>query len=90
MHKAQQVKLWLDFALMNDTPYLALTGELWSAFHELFKEEWPAIYRECTLKKEGKLCLNPETLHEVPTLISPFQPQTITWTPMMIYCQQDS
>ena len=26
-----------DFALTNDTPYLALTGELWDVFHKLLK-----------------------------------------------------
>ena len=29
-----------DFAFTNDTPYLTLTGELWGAFREIFKEIW--------------------------------------------------
>ena len=43
--------MWLDisrlymnsarFALTNDTPWLALTGERWGVFRELYKEKWP-------------------------------------------------
>ena len=33
-------KLRPNFALTNDTPYLALTGELKGVFRELFKEKW--------------------------------------------------
>ena len=29
------------FAFTNDTPYLALTGELWIVFRVIFKEIWP-------------------------------------------------
>ena len=39
-HTAQQLKLQTDFALTNDTPYLALMGKLWGVLHELFKEKW--------------------------------------------------
>ena len=43
-------KLGSNFALTNDTSYLALTGELWGVFREWFKEKWPryiesALYR---------------------------------------------
>ena len=34
------VKLRSCFALANDAPYLALTGELWGVFREFFKEKW--------------------------------------------------
>ena len=29
-----------DFAFTKDTPYLALTGELWGVFCEDFEENW--------------------------------------------------
>ena len=35
------VKLRPGFALTDDTQYLALTGELWCVFCEIFKENWP-------------------------------------------------
>ena len=31
----------LDFALTNNTQYLALTGELWAVLRALFKAKWP-------------------------------------------------
>ena len=31
-------KTSVKFALMNDTAYLALTGELWDVFHDLYTE----------------------------------------------------
>ena len=30
----------LPFALTKDTPYLALSGELWSVFYEYFNRNW--------------------------------------------------
>ena len=30
----------LPFALTKDTPYLALSGELWSAFYDYFNRYW--------------------------------------------------
>ena len=30
----------LPFELTKDTPYLALSGELWSAFYEYFNRNW--------------------------------------------------
>ena len=30
-----------DFKLKTDTPYLALTGELWGVSYENFEENWP-------------------------------------------------
>ena len=36
MHAEQQLHCFRpDFAFTNDTPYLALTGELWSVFREI-------------------------------------------------------
>ena len=31
----------LPFELTKDTPYLALSGELWSVFNEYFNRNWP-------------------------------------------------
>ena len=31
----------LPFELRKDTPYLALSGELWSVFYEYFNRNWP-------------------------------------------------
>ena len=30
----------VPFELTKDTPYLALSGELWSAFYEYFNRNW--------------------------------------------------
>ena len=30
----------LHFELTEDTPYLALSGELWSVFYEYFNRNW--------------------------------------------------
>ena len=30
-----------DFKLTTDTPYLALTGDLWGVYYENFEENWP-------------------------------------------------
>ena len=32
------IQIRSEFAFMNDTPYLNLTGELWGVFREIFKE----------------------------------------------------
>ena len=34
----------LPFELIKDTPYLALSGELWSVFYEYFNRNW-SCYR---------------------------------------------
>ena len=53
-------KLQSNFALINDTPYPALTGKLWGVFHELFKEKWRDISRASTyLKNKAWWCLWP-------------------------------
>ena len=31
----------LPFELTKDTPYLVLSGELWSVFYEYFNRNWP-------------------------------------------------
>ena len=30
-----------DIRITNDTPYLALTGELWGVYYEDLEENWP-------------------------------------------------
>ena len=42
-----------DFKLTTDTPYLALTGEVWGVYYENFEENWPhyngtALYHDIT------------------------------------------
>ena len=46
------IQLRPDFAVMKDTPYLALTGELGGVSRDIFKEIWPryiesALYVVC-------------------------------------------
>ena len=38
----------LPFELTKDTPYLALSGELWSVFYEYFNRNW-SCYKEFLL-----------------------------------------
>ena len=44
----------LPFKLIKDTPYLALSGELWSVFYEYFNRNW-SCYR---LYIQGSYTLN--------------------------------
>ena len=42
----------LPFELTKDTPYLALSGELWSVFYEYFNRNWSCykgflLYCQC-------------------------------------------
>ena len=41
----------LPFELTKDTPYLALSGELWSVFYEYFNRNWPC-YKGFLLYKD--------------------------------------
>ena len=36
----QSLQNMLPFELTKDTPYLALSGELWSVFYEYFNRNW--------------------------------------------------
>ena len=56
----------LPFELTKDTPYLALSGELWSVFYEYFNRNWPCykgflLYYMCITG----LCYNSTHLHLV-------------------------
>ena len=42
----------LPFELIKDTPYLALSGELWSVFYEYFNRNW-SCYRGFLLYPRG-------------------------------------
>ena len=42
----------LPFELIKDTPYLALSGELWSVFYEYFNRNW-SCYRGFLLYYES-------------------------------------
>ena len=43
----------LPFELTKDTPYLALSGELWSVFYEYFNRNW-SCYKEFLLYSVGR------------------------------------
>ena len=50
----------LPFELTKDTPYLALSGELWSVFYEYFNRNWPCykeflLYRLCQIKLSARV-----------------------------------
>ena len=45
----------LPFELTKDTPYLALSGELWGVFYEYFNRNWPC-YKEFLLYFLLNLC----------------------------------
>ena len=42
----------LPFELTKDTPYLALSGELWSVFYEYFNRNW-SCYKGFLLYIDG-------------------------------------
>ena len=59
----------LPFELTKDTPYLALSGELWSVFYEYFNKNWPCykgflLYFWYLCDKHLKHCRN-NTLLEI-------------------------
>ena len=47
----------LPFELTKDTPYLALSGELWSVFYEYFNRNWPCY--------KGFLLYNEQLHHNI-------------------------
>ena len=51
----------LPFELTKDTPYLALSGELWSVFYEYFNRNWPCykgflLYVISSSSAHGQIC----------------------------------
>ena len=51
----------LPFELTKDTPYLALSGELWSVFYEYFNRNWPCykgflLYILSVLQSRCRVC----------------------------------
>ena len=58
----------LPFELTKDTPYLALSGELWSVFYEYFNRNWSCykgfllyVFKDYTFKNlyhifQGPIC----------------------------------
>ena len=49
----------LPFELIKDTPYLALSGELWSVFYEYFNRNWSCyrgflLYYELSITEESQ------------------------------------
>ena len=45
----------LPFELIKDTPYLALSGELWSVFYEYFNRNW-SCYRGFVIPIISQIC----------------------------------
>ena len=50
----------LPFELTKDTPYLALSGVLWSVFCEYFNINWPCykgflLYYDCNETKQTEI-----------------------------------
>ena len=65
-HNNYNDKTSVKFTLMNDTPYLVLTGEFWGVFSELCEDKWPryiesALYSKVTCQYQGCWC--PSSLH---------------------------
>ena len=58
-HNDYNDNISVRFALTNDTPYLALSGEIWGIFRELTEEKWPryiesALYMEVCISDSSK------------------------------------
>ena len=70
----------LPFELTKDTPYLALSGELWSVFYEYFNINWPCYKGFILYYRKYDELLHPVWVHNhrlpfVP-VISHFEPMT--------------
>ena len=52
----------LPFELTKDTPYLALSGELWSVFYEYFNRNW-SCYKGFLLYYQHEV--NQETMAKI-------------------------
>ena len=55
----------LPFELTKDTPYLALSGELWSVFYEYFNRNWPC-YKGFLLYSETGSFIERNTINSSP------------------------
>ena len=53
----------LPFELTKDTPYLALSGELWSVYYEFFNRNW-SCYKGFLLYYWGNLADTTDHGHE--------------------------
>ena len=50
----------LPFELTKDTPYLTLSGELWSVFYEYFNRNWSrykGFLLYLTIKNQPAMCM---------------------------------
>ena len=82
----------LPFELTKDTPYLALSGELWSVFCEYFNRNWPCykgfllywlFVLEYLISFEVQLQIHASVNYSIiGTIIGlpPLQHHAITWT----------
>ena len=63
----------LSFELTKDTPYLALSGELWSVFYEYFNRNWPCYKGFSTVPPEDCVDGNPESVDSLDKFIDTFK-----------------
>ena len=66
----------LHFELTKDTPYLALSGELWSVFYEYFNRNWPC-YKGFLLY--GVCCHPAQHLWSLPVQLCECQLPPMLW-----------
>ena len=64
----------LPFELTKDTPYLALSGELWSVFYEYFNRNWSCykgflLYSQCAWPTEREYKRNNEIYSDQKAII---------------------
>ena len=64
-----------EFVFTTDTPYLALTGELWGVYFEKFGESWPP-YKDTALYMCQWIRISIGSGND----LSPVRRQAITWT----------
>ena len=76
----------LPFELTKDTPYLALSGELWSVFYEYFNRNWPCykgflLYHWCAYSASIPRCMCVEHRYSGLMLLTTYLWQTplIMW-----------
>ena len=71
----------LPFKLIKDTPYLALSGELWSVFNEYFNINW-SCYRGFLLYIYIYIHISPHyvvVLSNLMTICGHFDPMKVNW-----------
>ena len=72
----------LPFELTKDTPYLALSGKLWSVFYEYFNRNW-SCYKGFPLYLKS-LLMDDKDQHSLYHACSPFHWHGLTLIPAWI------